>query len=121
MKKFALLLVIILMVITLVSGCSGYSSQPSKTSSNGASPVSANSVTLSNFSFSPATLTVKAGTTITWTNKDSVTHTIISDTGAFSSGNLSNGATFSYTFANRGSFAYHCSIHPTMKGTVIVE
>jgi plastocyanin len=76
---------------------------------------------LSNFSFSPGTITVKIGSSVTWTNKDSTTHTITSDTGAFNSGNLSQGATFSYTFADRGTFAYHCSIHPTMKGTVIVQ
>jgi plastocyanin len=78
-------------------------------------------VTLANFAFSPTTLTVKVGTTVTWTNKDSTSHTVVSDTGVFDSGNLAPNATYTYVFAKAGTFNYHCSIHPSMKGTVIVQ
>jgi len=116
MKKLALLLVIISMVTVLITGCSGYSSNPPPGPSSNTT-----SVVISNFSFSPETITVKAGASVTWTNNDSTTHTVTSDIGAFDSGHLSPGATFNFTFASSGNFTYHCAIHPTMKGTVIVE
>lgn len=82
---------------------------------------STNSVTISDFAFSPATLTVKKGTTVTWTNKDSVAHTVTSDTGNMLDSPLfSAGETFSFTFNEVGTFSYHCTPHPQMKGTVIV-
>jgi plastocyanin len=80
-----------------------------------------NAVTISGFAFSPASITVPVGTTVTWTNKDAAPHTITSDDGTtFDSGNLANGATYSFTFTKAGTFAYHCAIHSSMKGTVIV-
>ncbi|MDO8491761.1 MAG: cupredoxin family copper-binding protein, partial [Dehalococcoidia bacterium] len=71
--------------------------------------------------FSPASISVPVGTTVTWTNKDSVAHTVTSDSGVFNSGNLSTNKTFSYTFATAGTFPYHCSLHTYMKGTVTVQ
>ena len=79
------------------------------------------SATIENFAFSPATITVAIGTTITWTNQDSAAHTVTSDSGVFDSGSISQGKTFSYTFNEKGSFNYHCTFHPNMKGTVIVQ
>jgi plastocyanin len=78
-------------------------------------------VTISNFSFSPATITIKVGSTVTWTNKDGTTHTVTSNSGVFDSGNLAPNATFSYTFNSAGSFSYHCSIHTYMTGTIVVQ
>ncbi|HEX7498068.1 MAG TPA: cupredoxin domain-containing protein [Candidatus Limnocylindrales bacterium] len=78
-------------------------------------------VSISNFAFAPLAITVPVGTTVTWTNQDSADHTIVSDDGkTFTSTNVAKGATYSFTFAAAGTFAYHCGIHPTMKGTVIV-
>jgi plastocyanin len=78
-------------------------------------------VAIANFSFSPDTLTIKVGTTVTWTNQDSVEHTVTSDTGLFDSGNLSQGKTFNYTFTEAGTYPYHCTPHHSkMAGTVIV-
>jgi plastocyanin len=78
-------------------------------------------VTIQNFSFNPGDITVKVGTTVTWTNQDNVTHTVTSDTGIFDSGDLGNGATFSYTFTKAGVFPYHCTPHhASMMGTVTV-
>jgi plastocyanin len=71
--------------------------------------------------FSPASVTVKVGETVTWTNKDSTTHTVTADKGEFSSDPLSKGTTFTATFTTAGTYTYHCSIHPTMTGTVIVQ
>ncbi len=73
------------------------------------------------FGFTPATLTVTVGATVTWTNTGKVDHTVTANGGAFDSGTLSPGASFSFTFKVAGAFAYHCAIHPFMTGTVIVK
>jgi plastocyanin len=80
-----------------------------------------NAVEISNFAFSPATLTVPVGTKVTWTNKDSASHTVTSDDGkTFDSKGMAQGATYSFTFTTAGTFAYHCAVHPMMTATVIV-
>jgi plastocyanin len=79
-------------------------------------------VTIQNFAFSPQTITVTPGTTVIWTNKDSVNHTVTSDTGAWpDSGSLATNQTFSHTFAKAGTYPYHCAIHPSMTARVIVS
>jgi plastocyanin len=79
-------------------------------------------VTIENFAFSPASVTVSVGTTVTWTNKDSATHTVTSLQGnVLNSGNIATGGTFSFTFNQTGTFDYHCAIHPSMTGKVIVQ
>jgi nitrite reductase (NO-forming) len=73
--------------------------------------------------YSPTNITVVIGVnnTITWTNNDNVAHTVTADNGLFDSGLLNQGQTWSYTFTTPGTYQYHCSIHPWMKGTVIVK
>lgn len=78
------------------------------------------SVAIANFTFSPATITVKKGTTVTWTNQDTAPHTVTGTNGGPSSGNLSQGQTYSFTFNTVGTFNYFCAIHPMMKAVVIV-
>ncbi|MHB8162895.1 MAG: cupredoxin domain-containing protein [Methanoregula sp.] len=83
-----------------------------------------NSIAIKNFAFNPSPLTVKVGTVVTWTNQDSTPHTIVSDTGSpvqFSSDTLPDGASYSFTFNQAGTYPYHCSIHPSMKGTIVVQ
>lgn len=80
-----------------------------------------NEVWIQGMAFDPPTITVNAGTTITWTNKDATVHTVTSDTGLFNSGNIATNGTFSYMFATAGSYPYHCSIHPYMTATVVVK
>ncbi len=70
--------------------------------------------------FSAPTLTVKAGTTVTWTNLDDDAHTVTSDANTFRSPGLDTGETFSYTFTRAGTFEYFCSLHPLMTGKVVV-
>ncbi|MFH8384837.1 cupredoxin family copper-binding protein [Kitasatospora sp. NPDC018058] len=82
----------------------------------------AQQVTIANYAFAPSTLTVSAGTTVTWTNSDSDTHTVTSSgSGPLDSGTLNHGASYSYTFTTPGTYAYICSIHPFMHGTVVVQ
>lgn len=72
--------------------------------------------------FVPDTITIVIGVnnTVEWVNQDSVTHTVTADNGAFDSGDLASGSTFSFTFTAPGTFQYHCNIHPFMTGTIIV-
>lgn len=86
-----------------------------------AAPASGDAVTIAGLKFSPASLTVKAGATVTWANADGVPHTATADDGSFASDTLSAGGTFSHTFDAAGTFAYHCAIHPRMLGTIVVE
>jgi plastocyanin len=76
-------------------------------------------VTIAGFAFSPGTVTVSVGDTVTWTNNDNVGHTATGD--GFDTGTIGGGSSASVTFDTVGTFAYHCSIHPTMNGTVVVK
>jgi len=78
-------------------------------------------VALAGFAFAPAGITVPRGSTVTWANKDSVTHTVMAANGSFGSGNLATGKAFSFTFSTPGTYAYFYSIHTYMTGTVTVQ
>ena len=98
-----------------------------------AAPATGHSVAIQNFTFAPQTLTVKAGTKVTWTNNDSTPHTVTSTdgpstsaspNGLFDSGQLASGASFSFTFAKAGTYYYECTIHASMASmhaTVVVK
>jgi plastocyanin len=76
---------------------------------------------IDNFAFMPKSVTVKAGTTVTWTNQDDETHTVTSTTKEFKSEPLSAGDKFTFTFTTPGTYKYFCSLHPFMTGTIVVE
>ena len=78
-------------------------------------------VTIDNFVFEPERLTVKAGTTVTWVNRDDIPHTVVSTDKVFKSKVLDTSETFSFTFSAAGTFPYFCSLHPKMTGRVIVQ
>ena len=78
-------------------------------------------VKIDNFSFGPGTLTVPVGTTVTWTNRDDIPHTVVSTEGAFKSKVLDTDEKFSFTFSKAGTYPYFCSIHPKMTGKVIAQ
>lgn len=78
-------------------------------------------VTISDFAFSPATVTITAGDSVTWTNADPVVHTATSTTGAFDSGDIAQGESFSVTFTTPGTYDYFCTPHPTMTGQIVVQ
>jgi amicyanin len=116
-------LLAILALAVALAGCT--SDQLSAPQGTGTPPPGAGpgTVTIKSFAFGPQQITVKQGTTVTWTNQDNVPHTVVSDAGApdaFSSGSLIQGETFSFRFTKTGTYDYSCSIHPSMKGTVIV-
>lgn len=78
-------------------------------------------VKIDNFSFGPGTLTVPAGTTVIWINRDDIPHTVVSTEGVFKSKVLDTDEKFSFTFGKAGSYPYFCSIHPKMTGKVVVQ
>jgi len=90
--------------------------------SSGSAPAGGGStVEIMNFMFMPGSLTVPVGTTVTWKFDDSTDHTVSADDNSFASSPMANGQTFTHTFSTAGTVAYHCSIHPFMKGTIIVK
>ena len=88
---------------------------------NAQAPAANAEVKLDNFSFGPQTLTVPAGTTVVWTNRDDIPHTVVSTDGVFKSKVRDTDENFSYTFAKPGTYSYFCSIHPKMTGKIVVQ
>jgi plastocyanin len=86
-----------------------------------AAPENTIQVSAKNFMFSPATITVKAGATVTWLNLDEEPHTVFSNTGLFRSSALDTKESFTFTFDKPGTYHYLCTIHPQMQGTIVVE
>jgi plastocyanin len=93
---------------------------PASTAATTTAATATNAATIRGFSFQPDVLKVKVGAKVTWTNDDTVAHTVTADTNSFASGNLQPGGSFSFTFTRPGTYAYHCSIHPSMHGSVVV-
>jgi plastocyanin len=113
-------LITMLIILNACSKTSAYDNPGSGGNPKGGGP-GTNEVWIQGSAFSPATITVTAGTTITWTNKDAVAHTVTSDGGLFDSGSIASGGTTSIQFNNTGTFPYHCAVHPGMKASVIVN
>ena len=78
-------------------------------------------VKIDNFSFTPPTITIPAGTTVKWTNRDDIPHTVVNDDQKFQSKGLDTDESYSYTFTKPGTYPYFCSIHPKMTGKVVVQ
>jgi plastocyanin len=78
-------------------------------------------IVVKNFMFQPMSRTIKAGSTVTWTNMDEEPHTVVSSSGLFRSGALDTKDSFSFKFDKAGTYGFVCSIHPQMVGTVVVQ
>lgn len=131
MKK----LVIIIIAVVVIGGAialtrKSNNSQPATTGSQNSNSSSQNqsastgSIDIKNMIFTPSQITVAKGGTVTWTNNDTTTHTVVDDLSNVDgpkSGNIEPGQTYSFTFNKTGSFQYHCSIHPSMRGTIVVK
>jgi len=98
----------------------GPDNQPAPAAADNQS-ASVTQVKIDNFSFTPQTLTVTAGTTVTWTNSDDVPHNVVSTDKVFKSKTMDTDEKFSYTFTKPGTYGYFCSIHPKMTATVVVK
>ena len=122
-------IIAVLAALSTVAACgsdSGGGGAPPATAtesaSSGAAPAGGGStVEIMNFMFMPGSLTVPVDTTVTWKFDDSTDHTVSADDNSFASSPMANGQTFTHTFSTAGTVAYHCSIHPFMKGTITVK
>ncbi len=114
MKKIFVSILVTVTTIMAVTSCS-------KSSSSTPAVTAKDTVIVNNMAFTPSSISVAAGTTVVWTNTDMITHTVTSTTGAFDSGNLPAGSTYSFKFSTKGTFPYKCTIHPNMTGTVTVN
>jgi plastocyanin len=143
MKKLILMLIACLALGVVVAGCgsddddggggsdSGGAAAPAETSGGGATTeksggtsAKAAEVDMKDITFTPETITVDAGATVTWKNEDSVGHDVTADDDSFSSGDpggISGGGEFKHTFAKAGDFKYVCTVHPGMEGEVVVK
>jgi plastocyanin len=109
-------------VTTTASGVTSSSAPAGGSTSSSVAAGGGAQVEIKGFAFNPASVTIKVGETVTWTNNDSATHTIVPDNGDFAkSGDLAQGATYTATFDKAGTFPYHCGIHPNMKATITVQ
>jgi len=86
-----------------------------------ADPADATTIAVKDYTFTPTPLTIKVGSTVTWTNKDDEPHNATSDTGLFKSGGMDTNDSFSFKFDKPGTYHYTCTIHPRMVGTIIVQ
>lgn len=134
-KKNLLLLSLLIIAVFLLTSCAAGQTTTVTTSQNEqtttstkttasstaatTSAAAGNTVSIENFAFAPDTLTVKAGTTVVWTNNDTAGHNIKSD--IFTSPMLAQGETFEFKYDTAGTFEYICGVHPKMKGKIIVE
>ena len=125
-------IVLACLLLTMAAACGGYSSPSSPTTTptppapaTGGQSMSVSipsgAAVLTTTAFNPDVTDVGVGTTVTWTNNDSVAHTSTANAGGSNSGTVGPGGRFSFTFQSAGSFPYHCAIHPGMVGTVVVR
>jgi len=110
------------LAVATLTGCGGSSSSsggaPNCTT---ATATATSQVTIQGMAFSPACIKVTAPATVTFTNNDTITHTVTADDGTYDSGNLPATLAFQHAFSTPGTSHYHCTIHPGMTGTVIVQ
>ncbi len=90
-------------------------------SPSSAAPLDSTQIVIKDLGFTPNSLTVKAGSTVTWANMDDEPHTVVSDTGLFRSGAMDTNESFSFKFDKTGTYHFTCSIHPRMVGTIVVQ
>ena len=119
----SLLVVTVALSVVLVAGCgkstTTKTTTPKTTPSTTPSNKGAASVRIVDFAFNPTALTISAGTTVTWTNNGSSVHTVTGS--GWDSGQLQPGATYSHTFDTAGTYDYHCTNHPSMTASIIVQ
>jgi plastocyanin len=125
-RKILPTLIAIAAAATLLAGCGGSDSKASSSPKSASAPAKrapgGSALTISNFKFAPASLTVKSGATVTVTNDDSTAHTATSDDGtSFDTGTIDPGSSKTISVSKPGSYPYVCSIHPFMKATLVVR
>lgn len=122
-RRYFRVITFLVLVIGIANGCSKADDPSDGNGGNngGNDQPGANEVWIKGMAYEPSTITITAGTTIKWTNKDDVVHTVTSDNGLFDSGNMTSSNTFSRQFPTAGTYSYHCTPHPTMTATIVVN
>ena len=110
----ALAIIAGILTLTAMYGTSAHAGQA-------APPAKSVAIDIDNFKFGIVSLETAVGTTVTWTNRDDVPHTVTSSTKLFKSPALDTGESFSYTFKEAGTFEYYCSMHPRMTGKIVIK
>ena len=114
-RRLATLAAALLLVIA--PACGGGGDEPAATAAGGG----VSTVSIDDFVYKPAELTVKSGTTVTFTNKDGFAHTVTAKDRSYDSENLDEGQSFEHTYDEPGTYEYFCAIHNSMTGSVVVE
>lgn len=114
-----LLAMVLVAAAVLAAGCTDYGSTDG--SADDTEQVQTTNVSMMDLQFQPQNIRISSGDTVTWTNDDSVAHTVTADNGDFDSGRLEPGQTFTHVFEEAGTYDYSCTIHPGMVGTVTVQ
>lgn len=120
MKKLFISLLII-PILFIAASCDKDDNEGDTSTNGGSTGPGTNEVWIQGSAYNPATITVDAGTTIKWINKDNIGHTVTSDNNLFDSGTLNLNGTFSLNFPAAGTYSYHCIPHPFMTATVVVK
>jgi plastocyanin len=115
---FAALAIVAAVLTAAVTGRSDTMSQATPTPGPTSAPIA---VKITNFAFSPQKVVIPVGGSVTWTNNDDVAHTATASDNSFDSGNLGKGQSWTHTFAKAGKYAYVCTYHPNMTGTIVVQ
>jgi plastocyanin len=121
MKRFLIILGTGAFVVALLAGLAILAGAQTPVSVSAAPPAAGAEIEINNFAFSPSTMTVPVGAQVTWTNKDEIGHNVVSSDKTIKSQVLDTDEKFTFTFTQPGTFSYICTIHPRMKGTIVVQ
>lgn len=116
-----LVLIVLVIIIALVIAGGIYWRQKDVSGPISADIGEGSNIFIADFAFQPQELIIKEGATVIWRNDDSVVHSVVSNEGMFKSPTLNKGDEFSFTFSKAGVHDYHCGIHPSMRGKIIVK
>lgn len=117
---------IVIIAVIIAGGALWYrnyqnSSMDSRSNTTSEIATNPNTVEIRNFAYSPKTMTIQAGTEVTFTNNDSVMHTVTADNASFDSGSIDPGQSYAHTFSDPGTINYHCTPHPYMTASIVVK
>jgi plastocyanin len=121
MKRFLMIFGTGSLVVALLVTLAVFTNSPKPVAASAPPTATGAEIEIDNFAFTPATITVPVGTQVTWTNKDDITHNVVSADKTIKSKALDTNDKFTFIFTQAGTFSYVCSIHPRMKGTVVVQ
>jgi amicyanin len=121
MKRFLMIIGMGAVVVALLAGLAILAGGQTPVAVSAPPPAAGAEIEINNFAFAPSTITVPVGAQVTWTNKDEIPHNVVSSDKTIKSKLLDTDEKFTFTFTQPGTFSYICTVHPRMKGTVVVQ